>query len=149
MNRKGLLIALGLFGGIGLVFGLFPSLDLWLAGLFYDSASKSFPLRSMDDLEFARDLAMWIAWAFAGPSILALIYKMIWPDRPLVMPVYQTVKFAFDRLDQAQEVQAGGRANRVNEWQQIAAGEGVGAARAGPGVEHRATAGRTIARRRC
>ena len=86
MNRKGLLIALALFGGIGLLFGLFPQLDLWLAGLFYDAATKTFPMRSMADLEFARDLAMWIAWAFAGPSILALVYKAIWPDRPLVIP---------------------------------------------------------------
>ncbi|WP_047308012.1 phosphatase PAP2 family protein [Rhodopseudomonas palustris] len=86
MNRNGLLIALALFAGIGLTFGLFPELDLWLAGLFYDSATKTFPLRSVDDLEFVRDLAMWIAWAIAAPSIFALVYKMIRPDLPLVMP---------------------------------------------------------------
>jgi membrane-associated PAP2 superfamily phosphatase len=86
MNRNGLLIALALFAVIGLTFGLFPGLDLWLAGLFYDPAARTFPLRSVADLEFARDLAMWIAWAIAAPSIFALVYKMIRPDRPLVMP---------------------------------------------------------------
>ena len=44
----------------------------------------------MDDadairLAFARDAAMWIAWAFVLPSIGALIWKAIRPDRPLLV----------------------------------------------------------------
>ncbi|MBB5045387.1 membrane-associated PAP2 superfamily phosphatase [Rhodopseudomonas rhenobacensis] len=85
MNRTGLFIALGLFAGIGLLFGIFPGLDLWLAGLFYDAQTKSFPLKSVASASFARDAAMWIAWAFAAPSIIALVIKLVWPDRPLLV----------------------------------------------------------------
>ena len=40
MNRTGLFIALGLALVIGLLFGIYPELDLKLAALFYDAASK-------------------------------------------------------------------------------------------------------------
>ena len=43
MNRTGLVIALGLSLAIGLLFGIFPELDLKLAALFFDPASGSFP----------------------------------------------------------------------------------------------------------
>ncbi len=46
MNRTGLFIALGLALAIGLLFGIYPELDLKLAGLFYDPATKSFPLET-------------------------------------------------------------------------------------------------------
>ena len=45
MNRTGLFIALGLALVVGLLFGLYPELDLKLAALFYDAANKSFPLK--------------------------------------------------------------------------------------------------------
>jgi len=45
MNRTGLFIALGLALVIGVVFGIYPELDLKLAALFYDPATKSFPLK--------------------------------------------------------------------------------------------------------
>jgi len=85
MNRTGLFIALGLAAFVGLLFGVFPELDLKLAALFYDPASKSFPLKYDALAAFARDAAMWIAWAMALPSIVALIIKLIRPDRPLMM----------------------------------------------------------------
>jgi hypothetical protein len=36
MNRTGLLIALSVAAAVGLLFGLYPRLDLRLAELFYD-----------------------------------------------------------------------------------------------------------------
>jgi membrane-associated PAP2 superfamily phosphatase len=85
MNRTGLFIALGLFAGIGLLFGIFPELDLWLAGLFYDAQTQSFPLKTVPLANFARDAAMWIAWAFAAPSVVALVVKLARPDKPLLV----------------------------------------------------------------
>ncbi|HEY0329728.1 MAG TPA: phosphatase PAP2 family protein [Rhodopseudomonas sp.] len=85
MNRTGLFIALGLFAGVGLLFGIFPGLDLWLAGLFYDAETKSFPLKAVAAASLARDAAMWIAWAFAAPSIVALAVKLARPDKPLLV----------------------------------------------------------------
>jgi membrane-associated PAP2 superfamily phosphatase len=85
MNRTGLFIALALSLVIGVVFGLYPELDLKLASLFFDPETKSFPLKLNGYAAFARDAAMWIAWAFALPSIVALVVKLIRPDRPLLV----------------------------------------------------------------
>jgi lipid A 4'-phosphatase len=85
MNRTGLFIALGLALVIGLLFGIYPELDLKLAALFYDAASKSFPLKFNTLAAFARDGAMWIAWGLALPAIAALVIKLARPDRPLLM----------------------------------------------------------------
>src|ERR1700738_4685247 len=85
MNRTGLFIALGLALVIGLLFGIYPELDLKLAALIYDAASKSFPLKFNTLAAFARDGAMWIAWGLALPAIAALVIKLARPDRPLLM----------------------------------------------------------------
>jgi membrane-associated PAP2 superfamily phosphatase len=85
MNRTGLFIALALLVVIGVVFGLYPELDLKLASLFFDPETKAFPLKLNGYAAFARDAAMWIAWAFALPSIVALVVKLIRPDRPLLV----------------------------------------------------------------
>jgi membrane-associated PAP2 superfamily phosphatase len=85
MNRTGLFIALALWLVIGLLFGIYPELDLKLAGLFFDAGTKTFPLKLDAFAGFARDAAMWIAWAFALPSIVALVVKLIRPDRPLLV----------------------------------------------------------------
>jgi membrane-associated phospholipid phosphatase len=85
MNRTGLFIALSLALVVGLVFGIYPELDLRLAALFYDSAAKSFPLKLNTLAAIARDGAMWIAWGIALPAIVALAIKLARPDRPLLM----------------------------------------------------------------
>ena len=85
MNRTGLFIALSLALVIGVVFGIYPELDLKLASLFYDPATRSFPLKSDWLAALARDAAMWVAWGIALPSIVALVVKFIRPDRPLLI----------------------------------------------------------------
>src|ERR1700710_1246332 len=85
MNRTGLFIALGLALVIGLLFGIYPELDLRLAALFYDPTTKSFPLKLNTLAAIARDGAMWIAWGIALPAIAALVIKLARPDRPLLM----------------------------------------------------------------
>jgi len=86
MDRTGLLIALGLALVIGLLFGIFPEFDLKLAALFYDPATRTFPLKLDALAAFARDAAMWIAWAFALPAIVAVVAKLVRPDRPMLIP---------------------------------------------------------------
>jgi lipid A 4'-phosphatase len=85
MNRTGLFIALALALIIGVLFGIYPELDLKLAGLFYDASTKSFPLRLNTLAVIARDGAMWIAWGFALPAVVALVVKLARPDKPLLM----------------------------------------------------------------
>ena len=85
MNRTGLFIALALALVLGLLFGIYPELDLKLAALFYDAANKTFPLKFNTLAAFARDGAMWIAWGLALPAIVALLIKLARPDKPLLM----------------------------------------------------------------
>src|SRR3979490_2125475 len=85
MNRTGLLIALSLALVIGLLFGIYPELALKLAALFYDAATNSFPLKLNAVAAFARDGAMWIAWGLALPAIVALVIKLVRPDKPLLI----------------------------------------------------------------
>jgi lipid A 4'-phosphatase len=85
MDRTGLFIALSLALTIGLLFGIFPELDLKLAALFYDAATRSFPLKREAWAAIARDGAMWIAWGMAAPAVAALVIKLVRPDRPLLM----------------------------------------------------------------
>src|SRR5204863_3584842 len=81
MNRTGLFIAIGLSLVVGLLFGLYPELDLKLAAMFYDTATRSFPLKLNAMAALARDGAMWIAWGLALPTIVALVVKLVRPDR--------------------------------------------------------------------
>jgi lipid A 4'-phosphatase len=85
MNRTGLFIALALWLVIGVVFGIFPEFDLKIASLFFDPVTRTFPLKAVAWAGFARDAAMWIAWAFALPAIVALVVKLFRPDRPLMV----------------------------------------------------------------
>src|ERR1700680_4208656 len=85
MNRTGLFIALNLAFVVGLLFGIYPELDLKLAALFDDPATKSFPLKQNTLAALARDGAMWIAWGFAVPAIVALVAKLVRPDRRLLI----------------------------------------------------------------
>jgi membrane-associated PAP2 superfamily phosphatase len=85
MNRSGLFTALALALVVGLLFGIYPELDLQLAGLFYDASNKSFPLKFNMWAAIARDAAMWIAWGLAAPAIVALVVKLARPDRPLLI----------------------------------------------------------------
>ncbi len=85
MNRTGLFIALALALVTGLLFGIYPELDLKLSALFYDSATRSFPLKFVARAEFVRQAMMWIAWGLALPAIIAFVIKLWRPDRPLRM----------------------------------------------------------------
>jgi membrane-associated phospholipid phosphatase len=85
MNRTGLLIALGLALAVGLLFGIFPELDLKLAAWFYDAPTRTFPLKLNTLAAIARDGAMWIAWGLALPALVALVIKLARPDKPLLM----------------------------------------------------------------
>jgi lipid A 4'-phosphatase len=85
MNRTGLFIALSLALVIGLIFAIYPDLDLKLAALFYDPATRSFPLKKNGWAALARDGAMWATWAMLAPAVVALVVKLVRPDRPLLM----------------------------------------------------------------
>ena len=86
MNRTGLLIALALAAAVGLLFGLFPKLDLDLAGLFFDPSADGFWGRLDPVLGGLRELSRLIIALLLAPAVLALIGKLVMPRRPMLIP---------------------------------------------------------------
>jgi membrane-associated PAP2 superfamily phosphatase len=88
MNRTGLLIALGVAAVTGLVFGLYPELDLRVARYFYgfnDGSNNNFSWRIYPPLMIARDVGLWISTLLIIPALAALAWKLILPRRKLLM----------------------------------------------------------------
>jgi len=89
MNRTGLICALTIAVVAGLIFGLYPELDLRIAGRFYaveDANHNAFVFRLYPPLMFARNVGLWIATVLVATSVGALVIKLILPRRKLLMP---------------------------------------------------------------
>jgi lipid A 4'-phosphatase len=85
MNRTGLLIALAIAAVTGIVFAIWPQLDLTLAALFWDPAARRW--RPFDwPSGIVRDLAAWLIALVAAPAFIALIVKLVLPRRPMWLP---------------------------------------------------------------
>jgi lipid A 4'-phosphatase len=85
MNRTGLFAALAVAVLVGVVFGLYPDLDLRIAGLFFDQEKNEFALRWRPHLGFLRDAGMWVVVLVVAPAVAALVLKLILPRRPLLI----------------------------------------------------------------
>jgi lipid A 4'-phosphatase len=79
MNRTGLIITLVTALVTGLVFGLYPQLDIAVASLFYDPALKDFPARGNLKLIQLRDTLPWLIGLLVAPAIVAVILKLAFP----------------------------------------------------------------------
>ena len=85
MNRTGLAIALAIAVAVGLVFAVWPRLDLDLSALFYDSHRKIFIINAQLWVTSLRRAGRGIVVLVVAPAFLAAIGKMIWPRRPMVI----------------------------------------------------------------
>jgi membrane-associated PAP2 superfamily phosphatase len=86
MNRTGLVIAAVVAAIVGLVFGIWPDLDLKLAAPFFDPEHGGF-WRSYNPVYLrARDAATWLIALVVLPAVIALVLKLLRPRRPLVIP---------------------------------------------------------------
>jgi membrane-associated phospholipid phosphatase len=87
MNRIGLLIALLIAVITGLAFGLYPHLDLDIAGVFYPHmiGNNKFGWRIYPPLMLARDAGLWIGTLLIVPPLAALAIKCIFPERKLLV----------------------------------------------------------------
>jgi len=87
MSRIGLIVALSLAAVVGLVFGLFPQLDLMISAPFGAMVHDGlhFSARFYPPLARARDIALWIPTVLMAPAVVALVLKLILPQRKLLM----------------------------------------------------------------
>jgi len=88
MNRTGLIVALAIAAIVGLAFGLYPQLELRVAHHFYenvDAAHNVFAWRISPSLMLARDAIIWIGTVLVAPAVAALIIKMVYPRRKLLV----------------------------------------------------------------
>jgi membrane-associated PAP2 superfamily phosphatase len=86
MNRTGLVIALAVAAAVGLVFGVWPDLDLKLVAPFYDPARGGFWRGYAPSYLRARDAATWLITLVALPAFVAVALKFIRPQRPSLIP---------------------------------------------------------------
>ena len=89
MNRTGLIIALAIAAVVGLLFGLFPQLDLDVAAPFHDISTPADMLSAWHlypPVMAARDIGLWIGTiVLVAPAVVALIVKLILPRRKMLI----------------------------------------------------------------
>jgi membrane-associated PAP2 superfamily phosphatase len=86
MNRRGLLIALAIAAAVGIVFGLWPELDLKLAALFYDADRGGFWRAPDPTFMRLRNASIWLTTAVALPAGLAIVLKLLRRQAPMLIP---------------------------------------------------------------
>jgi len=88
MHRTGLIVALAIGVIAGLVFGLMPSLDLRIAALFYavtDANANTFAWRLSPTLLKVHNIALNAGFVFLLPVVIAVVWKLIVPRRPMLI----------------------------------------------------------------
>jgi len=84
MTRTGLLIALAIAAGVGLVFAIFPQLDIEIARFML---GKSHPVNDAMPrwTEILREVARWTVALVAAPAVVAVIVKLLLPRRRMLI----------------------------------------------------------------
>jgi len=83
MNRTGLAIALAVAAVVGGLFAAYPQLDLDIAALFYDPATRSFVAWNLPWVEYARNVASLLIALLVAPAVFAVLGKVVMPRRPM------------------------------------------------------------------
>jgi lipid A 4'-phosphatase len=87
MNRTGLLFTLVIAAVTGLVFGLFPNLDLRISHVFYGHVvgGNMFGWRIYPPLMMARDAGLWVGTVLIAPFLIAFAIKLLLPRRKMLV----------------------------------------------------------------
>jgi membrane-associated PAP2 superfamily phosphatase len=86
MNRTGLIVALTIAVIVGLVFGLYPQLDLRISQPFhdvFDIKHNQFAWRLYAPLVTARDGGLWIPALLVAPAVASVLLKLALPRRKM------------------------------------------------------------------
>jgi membrane-associated PAP2 superfamily phosphatase len=94
MHRTGLIVALGIAAVTAVVFGLFPALDLKIAGLFYgfaDAGGNMFAWRLSPTLMLLHNIALNAGFVLLIPIVAALVAKLFFPRMRMFVSARATV----------------------------------------------------------
>ena len=86
MNRTGLLIAVAVTSVLGIVFAIWPELDIALVRPFYRGSYAQWEAIHNPTLKLLRHAANWLIAVIAAPAGFALLLKLLLPRRPLLLP---------------------------------------------------------------
>jgi lipid A 4'-phosphatase len=86
MNRTGLLIALAIGVCVGVVFAVWPQLDIAISRLFFNEQYRVFPVQYSLVARHLRDLFTYVIAALAAPAFIALAIKLVLPRRRMLIP---------------------------------------------------------------
>jgi membrane-associated PAP2 superfamily phosphatase len=85
MNRTGLAIALTVAVVVGVVFGVYPRLDLAISALFFDRTTHMFTVNAQLWVQNTRDAARLVITFIVAPAIFAVFGKLILPRRRMLI----------------------------------------------------------------
>jgi lipid A 4'-phosphatase len=85
MNRTGLAIALIVAVVAGVVFGVYPRLDLAISALFYNRHNNLFVVNAQPWVMDCRAAARWLITLILAPACLAIIGKLFMPGRRMLI----------------------------------------------------------------
>lgn len=88
MNRTGLYAALALAAFVGLLFGVYPALDLAISRVFFeiaDANNNMFALRLSPTVMTLRNAGLWLSQLLIAPAVIALIVKLALPRSKMLV----------------------------------------------------------------
>lgn len=83
--RLVLFFALVAGAAVAILFSVFPQWDLVISSYFWDVGKRAFALAAQPWAKTARSLANYIPWLICAPAIVALVLKLLFPDKPMFM----------------------------------------------------------------
>jgi membrane-associated PAP2 superfamily phosphatase len=85
MNRTGLFIALLVGAVVGVVFALYPQLDIAISRLFFNEPHRVFPVQYSLVARHLRDVFMYVIAALVAPAFIAIALKLLLPRRAMLI----------------------------------------------------------------
>jgi len=85
MNWTGLVIALAIGAVVGVVFAIWPQLDIAISRVFFDESYRVFPLQYSLVARNLRDLFTYLVAAMIAPAAIAIAIKLLLPRRPMLI----------------------------------------------------------------
>lgn len=85
MNRNGLVVALLIGVGVGVVFAVYPQLDIAISRHFFNESYRVFPVQYSLVARHLRDIFSTIVALLVAPAFIAIALKIVLPRRRMLI----------------------------------------------------------------